>query len=223
MSGGGTGITVNAPAGAGYVNLRGITIQGVGLGGGTGLFFGSGFALTITNCVVRNHTNDGIVYAPNGSSSLSVSNTLLADNGRNGIIVQTESSGIVKAVLDRVQAVNNSSSGIFVASSSAMVKLNATLVDSVAANNGGVGILVVTATPSSATSLTVVRSVTANNATGLSSQLTNSTLRVGQSTVTGNTTSWLAQSSGVLQSYGDNNIDGNGDGDPAIPTVIAKK
>ena len=223
VSGGGTGITVNAPAGAGYVNLRGITIQGVGLGGGTGLFFGSGFALTITNCVVRNHTNDGIVYAPNGSSSLSVSNTLLADNGRNGIIVQTESSGIVKAVLDRVQAVNNSSSGIFVASSSAMVKLNATLVDSVAANNGGVGILVVTATPSSATSLTVVRSVTANNATGLSSQLTNSTLRVGQSTVTGNTTSWLAQSSGVLQSYGDNNIDGNGDGDPAIPTVIAKK
>src|SRR6266511_3128167 len=71
VSGGGTGITVNAPAGAGYVNLRGITIQVVGLGGGTVLFFGSGFALTITNCVVRNHTNDGIVYAPNGSSSLS--------------------------------------------------------------------------------------------------------------------------------------------------------
>src|SRR5512144_3239990 len=34
VSGGGTGITVNAPPVAGYVNLRGITIQGIGFGGG---------------------------------------------------------------------------------------------------------------------------------------------------------------------------------------------
>src|SRR5229473_2681032 len=137
VSGGGTGITVNAPAGAGYVNLRGITIQGVGFGGGLGLVFNSGFALTITNCVVRNHTADGIVYKPDGSSSLSVSDTLVADNGRNGIVVQTVSSGIVKAALSRVHAYNNSSSGIVVFSTSQMVKLNATLVDSVAANNSG--------------------------------------------------------------------------------------
>src|SRR5712691_4646325 len=46
VSGGGTGITINAPSG-GYVNLRGITIQGIGFGGGTGLLFNTGFALTI--------------------------------------------------------------------------------------------------------------------------------------------------------------------------------
>src|SRR5207244_5834707 len=53
VSGGTTGIIVNAQAG-GYVNLRGITIQGVGFGGGTGLRFNTGFALTVTNCAIRN-------------------------------------------------------------------------------------------------------------------------------------------------------------------------
>src|SRR5947209_3522639 len=47
VSGGTTGIIVNAPNGAGYVNLRGLTIQGVGFGGGTGLRFNTGFSLTI--------------------------------------------------------------------------------------------------------------------------------------------------------------------------------
>src|SRR6266498_507157 len=64
VSGGGTGITVNAPPGAGYVNLRGITIQGVGFGGGTGLRFNTGFTLTMTDCVIRNHTGDGIDFVP---------------------------------------------------------------------------------------------------------------------------------------------------------------
>jgi hypothetical protein len=55
VSRGDTGITVDAGAG-GYVNLRGITIQGIGLGGGTGLLLKTAFSLTIENCVIRNHT-----------------------------------------------------------------------------------------------------------------------------------------------------------------------
>ena len=75
---------------------------------------------------------------------------------------------------------------------------------------------------SATTSLMVVRSVAANNATGLIAQFSHATLRVSQSTVTGNTTSWSATTGGILRSYSDNNIDGNGDGDPA-PTTIPKK
>src|SRR5947209_11665780 len=63
VHGGNTGIIINAPAG-GYVNLRGLTIQGVEFGGGTGLRFNTGFSLTITNCVVRNHTGNGIEFFP---------------------------------------------------------------------------------------------------------------------------------------------------------------
>src|SRR5712691_1566945 len=64
VSGGLTGIIVNAPAG-GYVNLRGITIQGVEFGGGKGLQFNTGFSLVMTNCVIRNHTGAGIEFRPN--------------------------------------------------------------------------------------------------------------------------------------------------------------
>src|SRR5438128_6035110 len=73
VSGGLTGIIVNAPAG-GYVNLPGITIQGVEFGGGSGLRFNSGFSLTMTNCVVRNHIKNGIEFFPNADSNLAVSN-----------------------------------------------------------------------------------------------------------------------------------------------------
>src|SRR5712691_1193664 len=113
VSGGLTGIIVNAPAG-GYVNLRGLTIQGVEFGGGTGLRFNTGFSLTITNCVIRNHTRDGIQFLPNASSNLSVSNTLVADNGGDGISVQPTGSGTVKVVLNRVEVYNNSQVGISV-------------------------------------------------------------------------------------------------------------
>ena len=36
------------------------------------------------------------------------------------------------------------------------------------------------------------------------------TLRVANSTVSGNTKGWVRQNTGVLQSYGDNYIDGDG-------------
>src|SRR5215472_9996445 len=111
VSGGAVGITVNGGTGT-YVNLRGITIQGVGKG--TGLVFNTGFSLTMENCVVRNLTQDGIDFQPSGNSNLSVSNTLVADNGGVGILIAPTGSGSVKAILSRVEAYNNSASGIAV-------------------------------------------------------------------------------------------------------------
>ena len=220
VSGGTTGIIVNAPVG-GYVNLRGITIQGVEFGGGTGLRFNTGFSLTMTNCVVRNHTGQGIHFLPNANSNLSVSNTLVADNGQHGIFVQASGSGTVKVSLSRVETYNNSRDGILVDGISGTGTVNATAADSVAANNGAAGFHVTSLSIGAATSLMVVRSVAANNGTGLSAASAQATLRVGQSTVTGNATSWSV-AGGILRSYGDNNIDGNGDGDPP-PTTIVKK
>jgi Right handed beta helix region len=219
VTGGTTGIIVSAAPGA-YVNLRGLTIQGAGFGGGTGLVFNTGFSLTMENCVVRNHTGNGISFFPSASSNLSVSNTLVADNGQNGISVIPSGSGTVKAVFTRVEAYNNSFSGIFVNGQGSTGTVNATAADSVAGNNSSAGFRVNSA--SAATSLLLDRSVAVNNGTGLAANGATATLRVGQSTVTGNTTSWAATSSAVLRSYADNNIDGNFDADPA-PTTIATK
>ena len=217
-----TGIIVNAPA-TGYVNLRGITIQGVGAGG-TGLRFNTGFALTLTNCVIRNHTGAGIDFHPSGNSNLSVSNTLVADNGGSGIFVQPAggSDVTVKAVFNRVEAYNNSTQGINVNGLSTTGRVNATVADSVAAGNGTVGFFVISDAGRAATSLMVVRSVAANNGFGLAAQGVPATLRVGQSTVTGNTTTFFTLGGAGLSSYGDNNIAGNGDGDPALGTIVKK-
>src|SRR5512147_662560 len=107
VSGGTTGITINGGSSA-YVNLRGITIQGIGFGGGAGLRFNSGFSLTMENCVVRNHTGGGIEFAPNASSNLSLSDTLVADNGGDGINVFPSGSGTVSIAFSRVEMYNNS-------------------------------------------------------------------------------------------------------------------
>ena len=219
VSGGFDGVTVNGGAGA-YVNLRGITIQGVG--SGNGIRFNSGFSLTITNCVVRNLTGFGIFFVPSANSNLSVSSTLVADNGLDGIVVQPIGSNVtVKVVLDRVEAYS-SFRGLVVAGQFGTGSVNVTAVDSVAANNADAGFTVFSATGKATTSLMVVRSVAANNGTGLAMKGSPLTVRLGQSSVTGNTTSWQVTNGAVLQSYGDNDIDGNGDGNPAPPTISKK-
>jgi len=59
VSGGATGIGIAAGA-TDAVSLRGLTVKGIGFGGGTGITFFNGGSLTIENCAVRNHAGDGI-------------------------------------------------------------------------------------------------------------------------------------------------------------------
>jgi hypothetical protein len=54
----------------------------------------------------------------------------------------------------------------------------------------------------------------------MSAQHNNATLRSAQSTVTGNAFGWTVFDSGVLLSYGDNNIDGNTTSDGGIPPTL---
>jgi len=217
VSGGAIGITINGNAGT-YVNLRGITIQGIGLGGSIGLRFNTGFALTMTNCVVRNHTGDGIVFFPFTNASLSVSDSLVADNGGHGIHVVSTGSGAVKAAFTRVEAYNNSMHGIFMDSGTT---LSATVADSVAANNGGNGFSAIAFATTN--EVMVIRSVAVNNGDhGIFSTGSGAVVLVGSSTVTRNSVGVAASGGGQLFSYGDNNIDRNISAD-GTPTVITKK
>jgi len=217
VSGGVTGITVNAGA-ASYINLRGITIQGIGFGGGTGLRFNTGFALTITNCVVRNHTGDGIVFFPFTNANLAVSATLVADNGGNGIHIVSTGTGAVNAALNRVEAYNNSQAGIFMDSGTT---LSATVAESVAANNGGDGFSALAF--ATVAEVMVTRSVAVNNRkNGILANGTGAVVLVGSSVMTRNSVGAMATGGGQVFSYGDNNIDRNTSSDGA-PTIIAKK
>jgi len=226
VSGGVTGITVQGGA-ATSVNLRGITVQGIGFGGGFGLVFAGGSSLTVSDCVIRNHSLVGIAFRPEagGTQNLAVFNTLLADNGSDGILIEPHAAGAnVHAVLDRVQMLNNGIHGLFINGRDEPGTIDAVVTDSVAANNSGDGFLVETKTGGARTNLTVTRSVAANNlGVGLVvDEVPTASLRVSQSAIAGNAHTWAVSGTGVLQSLGDNYIAGNADGDPAPPTIAAK-
>jgi len=227
VSGGNTGITINAPAATGYVNLRGLTVQGVSGGASTGLRFNSGVALTIANCVIRNHTGNGIEFFPTDGvfANLVVLDTLVSDNGGSGISVSIGNIGAsAKVILNRVAVVNNSKDGInLFAESNFNAAIQASATDTLVGNNGGKGFNVF----SGGNILTVVvsRSVVANNDIGLAALEDPGPLRprlmrfrIGQSTVTGNRVTFT----GSVQSFGDNDIEGNLDDDRA-PATIPKK
>jgi hypothetical protein len=205
----GNGITINAGAND-AVSLRGLSIDGGGLGS-TGILFNSGASLSVENCVIRHMVSDGIDFnSTTATSALTVSNSLVADNGNNGIYLVP--TGSVTAVFNRVEVNNNVHDGIIVDGhiSAGTNTINATVSESIAAGNGVVGFTSFSPSGQAPTSLMLFHSVAANNVAGVVANSTGATLRLANSTVTGNQIGWAVQSSGVVDSYGDNYIDGNG-------------
>jgi Right handed beta helix region len=221
VSGGLNGITI-AAGGSDAVSLRGLTVKGIGFGGGNGIVFNSGKSLTIENCALRNLTGAspigfGIMFQPSAAASLAVSRTLVADNERDGIRVLPSGAAAVKAVFSRVELYNNGGVGVVAIGSLGTGAIDATVADSIAAGND-TGFVV--NSTSAATSLMLIRSVSANNRLGVATSGTAiARMRIGESTITGNAFSWGAFTGSLLRSYGNNNINGNDDGDPAIPLI----
>jgi hypothetical protein len=215
----GTAITIAAGP-SDKINLEGLLLDGAGAGA-TGISFAAGSSLAIENLVIRNFTAEGIAFFPNAASNLSISNALVADNNF-GIFLAPSGSGLVTAVFNRVEANNNTAQGIAVNGLNGTGTVNATVSDSVAAHNGGVGFRAISSPGQASTTLMLFHCVAANNGEGLEANGLPATLRVAQSVVTGNTAGWQAPNSGVVQSYGDNYIDGNV-GNEATPPPIGKK
>jgi hypothetical protein len=207
VSSGGTGIIINAGTND-AVSLRGLSIDGGGVGS-FGIRFNSGASLTIENCVIRHMSSDGIdFFSSTATSALTVSNSLVADNGGNGVYLAPD--GSATAMFNHVE-VNNNSEGILLygGNGAGTNTINATVFESVAAGNFDTGFFSITPSGTAPTSVMVSHSVAANNGTGVGASGTSATVRLANSTVTGNAHGWQAVSSGVMASYGDNYIDGN--------------
>jgi hypothetical protein len=150
--------------------------------------------LNIQKSLVRNFTNSGISFTPSAVSALFVSDTIVAHNANNGILVVGGSSTVTGA-LSRVTASANGV-GIFASGNASLV-----VTDAVASsNNYGIG--------ASASTIMVRNSTASNNAVGIVADQT-AMVRVGQSTITGNGTGWQATNGGQVVSYGNNNVGGN--------------
>jgi Right handed beta helix region len=217
----GIGITINANS-TDAISLRGLTIDGAGAGQ-TGILFNSGKSLTVENCVIRHVTVDAIdFFSTTATSALTVSNTLVADNGNIGIYL--EPIGSATAVFNRVEANNNALHGIIAdgSNSAGTNTINATVSDSVATGNGDAGFESFTPSGHAPTTLTVFQSVAANNAVGVAVNGASATLRLANSMVTGNADGWFDVNGGVLRSDGNNTIEGNVANEGAITTYARK-
>jgi hypothetical protein len=203
---GGAAVTINAGPND-VINLRGLDIEGAGAAA-VGIQFNSGQALNIQKTTVRGFTNTGISFAPNATATTSifVSDTLVANNATYGIYVGPNGSGGVNGVLSRVLVNQNGAAsngmGIMIYGGSSTGPLNVTIADSVAANNYyGIG---------AASSIIMVRNSTVSNNTIGIRAAQSATVLVGQSTLAGNGTGWQATNGGVLSSYANNNVNANG-------------
>ena len=83
----GNAITINANS-SDKVSLIGLEIDGANAAN-NGIQLNSGTSLTVRDSVIKNFTQNGINFAPNTSnqSQIFVSNTLVSDNGNDGILI----------------------------------------------------------------------------------------------------------------------------------------
>jgi hypothetical protein len=206
----GIGITINAPATA-SVGLNGLLIDGGGVGG-FGVVFNSGKSLSVENCVIRNVVNDALQFSSSASTAqtLSIAKSYFTHTSGSGVAVLTHSSGAVTATIERSGFYGNLIS-VNVDGSGGTGTLSVAVTDSIASNDlGGTAFEAFSAAGHSVTILVLTRSTASGNDTGVGVFGTTASLRLAQSTVTGNTTGYVASSGGTLFSYGDNYIDANG-------------
>jgi len=207
------GIVVSVAA-SDIVYLRGLDLQGLGTGLAGVSFIGAG-VLHVEHCVIRRFnagTAAGINMAPTGVSELFVSDSYITDNGTGatgaGILIRPTGAGSVNAALSNLQ-VNNNALGIKVDSTVGTGAVNLSVTDSIVSGNSNPGIAAFTTAGQGTDNVMINRTTTSNNSIGVRSDGPTTTVRVGSSVITGNITATVAANGGVLQSYGNNQINGN--------------
>lgn len=217
-------VAVVGPASV-VVRLRGLTIEGAGVGN-TGITWLGGARLEIANCVIRNFSNEGIFvqpYLPGTSPYRSFAAVIdtVVENASTGLLVRkgySTSIGI-SAFADGLRAQNNRNSGVFFSYETGDAT-HAVVTNSAATGNAqGVGFAAQTSWspgPSAAASgLVVANSAASGNAAGVRSgstisppdQQPDGAISLSRSVITGN----ASANDGVKRahSFGDNVIRGN--------------
>ena len=215
----GNAITINAGPGD-IVNLRGLTLAG-GAGSNEGVFMTGGGGLNVQNCVVRGFGGDGFGVLASNAADFNIQDTVISNVANNGIAFQPSGSGRVTVVVTRV-LVTSAGSGIIVNGSGGTGTLNATIADSVFSDNN-YGVSADSFSGDAPTKVMVVRSTIANNKVdGVYEQGSNSVMYLAKSSISGNATAFVTPTNGVIDSFGDNYIAGNGADGGALPIVAVK-
>ncbi|MEO6192511.1 MAG: right-handed parallel beta-helix repeat-containing protein [Thermoanaerobaculia bacterium] len=213
QAGTGNAVTINAGPNDKIV-LRGLALDGLGTGS-NGISFIAGGALYVENCTVNAFGQHGIDFAPtNGSGRLFVTDTLLRNNGVGAVggglrLLASTGPGFVASV-DGLRAENN------VVGLKAENLGTVTIRNSLAANNGYSGFSATNSSGSGAVRMLIEDSVSTHN--GTSGVLANglATVTLSNVAVTDNQFGLNFLTGGLILSFGNNKVQGNGtDGVPS--------
>ncbi|MBA1143317.1 right-handed parallel beta-helix repeat-containing protein [Mesorhizobium neociceri] len=229
ISNAGTQVTINALA-TDVVVLRGLDIDTATASPGiNGIRFLAGAALHIEDCVIRGSSaaapnGNGVFFAPSGTSELYITNSFITDNGTDGVHIQPTGAGVAKVIIDNSTIENNNLAGVKADGTSNTGGSNTTIVDSSVSGNTNAGISILNPVGGPAINIMVDGVAVANNgaAGGLRVDGANATIRVGRSTISGNTTGTAIVNGGVISSYGTNQLNGNTADGPNPPTIAQK-
>ena len=224
-----TGVIVNAGA-TDVVVLRGLDIDSATATPGlNGVRFLAGAALMIEECVIRDNSSalpngNGIFFAPSATSELYVTNSYVTGNGGDGIHIQPTGTGVAKVVIDGTSVSNNGLAGVKADGTSNTGGSNITVVNSSVSGNTNSGVSIFNPVGGPVINIMVNHVTVSNNGAngGLRVDGANATVRIGSSTITGNGTGTVIANSGVISSYGNNQINGNTSDGPNPPTIPLK-
>ena len=201
------------------VYLKGLDIEGLGPSnaGGAGIFFEGSGTLHVEKCRIHGFVDTsavgfGILFDPNGSASLYVSDTTIADNGATGIggnlkIATGSSGGLVNVVLKNVRMLGGGF-GLLV-SNNGTTTIHVDVEDTLASGSTGDGFQATT--PGGRLTMMIAHSVASNNAlVGVEADGSNTELHIDNSRVFGNGTGVVGASGATFRSYSNNEIDLNG-------------
>jgi hypothetical protein len=207
------GIIINA-ATTDTVILRGLDINGAppASPGLNGIRVLAAAAVHVEDCIIQNFTGVepngvGLKIATAAGFKFSITRTTFINNGNGstGAGIQViPTAGAVSGLLDRVVATRNVF-GVAVDGTAGASGINITVNDSTISNNSQSGIIAVTG--ANGAGIMIGGTTVVNNAVGVQTAGAGAVIRVGSSTITGNGT---GVSGGAVQSYGNNQLNGNG-------------
>jgi hypothetical protein len=208
------GAAITIPAFSGNVNIRGVSLNGVGVANATGILFNSGDNLNVRDSVISNFPVAGIMFEPFGvGGALFVSNTLVSDSGYGIRLLPFSTSAVATASISRSQLQNNGTGFSLDAtdtSSTAPFAVNATITDTVVTNNSNIGVAAIGGATTTAYVSISNSPITYNGVGAYAGPTGNASIEIDRTTIKGNTTSLFICGSCVISGDNTNWIDFNG-------------
>ena len=213
---GGNGIVVNAGAGD-VVVIRGLDIFGVNPPT-NGVRFIAGGALHIEDTVIRRFNaagSFGVSFQPAGSSLLFITNTTITQNGSatgGGILIQpTGAAGTARVMMNNVRVDDNANNDLQVntTGNTTATGINIVIRDSTFTGSGtGINVVTPNGTQTAIVHLDNV-TVANNSSTGILANGPTGTVRVNNSTITGNAMGVNPLGGSQIGTFGNNRLVGN--------------